>query len=233
MSGQCVLGSLEPHGWHDFRLHKETRAMSDEKNIPEQSGVSRRGFLKGIGLSTAATGVISAVKPVAEAAQANPNIRGPGEIAVTLKINGKSQKLNVEPRVTLLDALRNRLDITGPKKVCDRATCGACTVLVEGRPVYSCTLLAVEAEGAEITTIEGIGSPDKLNEVQKAFIEHDAQQCGFCTPGFVTAATAFVRANPNASIEQVRAGLGGNLCRCGTYAGMLLAVSEASKKRGA
>ena len=204
-----------------------------EQNQSFNSGVSRRGFLKGIGLSTAATGVISAVKPVAEAAAKDPNIRGPGEVPVSLKINGKTSKLNVEPRVTLLDALRNRLDLTGPKKVCDRGTCGACTVLVDGQPVYSCTLLALEAEDADITTIEGLGTPDKLNPIQKAFIEHDAQQCGFCTPGFVTAATAFVREHPNAAVEQVRAGLGGNLCRCGTYAGMLLAVSDAAKKGGA
>ena len=207
--------------------------MSDQENTPNSSGVSRRGFLKGIGLSTAATGVINTVRPVAEAAAADPNLKGPGEMPVTLKINGKSQRLNLEPRVTLLDALRNRLDLTGPKKVCDRGTCGACTVLLDGQPAYSCTLLAVEAEGRDITTIEGLGTPDKLNPVQTAFIEHDAQQCGFCTPGFVTAATAFVRQHPNASIEDVRNALGGNLCRCGTYAGMLLAVSDASKKGGA
>ena len=207
--------------------------QNQSSNSGANSGVSRRGFLKGIGLSTAATGVISAVKPVAEAAAKDPNIRGPGEVPVSLKINGKTRKLNLEPRVTLLDALRNRLDLTGPKKVCDRGTCGACTVLVDGQPVYSCTLLALEAEDADITTIEGLGTPDKLNSVQKAFIEHDAQQCGFCTPGFVTAATAFVREHPNATVEQVRAGLGGNLCRCGTYAGMLLAVSDAAKKGGA
>ena len=206
--------------------------MSDQEQTPN-SGVSRRGFLKGIGLSTAATGVINTVRPVAEAATADPNIRGPGEMPVTLKINGKSQRLNVEPRVTLLDALRNRLDLTGCKKVCDRGTCGACTVLIDGQPAYSCSLLAVEGEGREITTVEGLGTPDRLNAVQSSFIEHDAQQCGFCTPGFVTAATAFVREHPNASIEDVRNALGGNLCRCGTYAGMLLAVSDASKKGGA
>lgn len=204
-----------------------------ENNQSSNSGVSRRGFLKGIGLGTAATGVVSAVKPVAEAAAKDPNVKGPGEVPVSLKINGKTKKLNVEPRVTLLDALRNRLDLTGPKKVCDRGTCGACTVLVDGQPVYSCTLLAVEAEGLEITTIEGIGTPEKMTGLQKAFVEHDAQQCGFCTPGFVTAATAFVRENPNATIEQVSAGLGGNLCRCGTYAGMLLAVADAARKGGA
>jgi len=200
------------------------------KDSGNGSSLSRRGFLKGIGVGSAAAGVVTAVKPIVEAATGNPNVTGPGEVPITLKVNGQARKLNVEPRVTLLDALRNRLDTTGPKKVCDRATCGACTVLVDGKPAYSCTMLAIEAQGHEITTVEGLGSPDKLNAVQAAFIEHDAQQCGFCTPGFVTAATAFVREHPNATIEQVRAGLGGNLCRCGTYAGMLLAVSDAAKK---
>lgn len=204
--------------------------MSDQTDSSNSSGLSRRGFLKGIGVSTAAAGVMTAVRPIAEAAAADKGFVGPGEIPLTLKINGQNKKLNAEPRVTLLDALRNRLDLTGAKKVCDRATCGACTVLIDGKPVYACTMLAVEAEGHEITTIEGIGTPDQLTAVQKAFMEHDASQCGFCTPGFVTAATAFVREHPNASIEQVRAGLGGNLCRCGTYAGMLLAVSDAAKK---
>jgi xanthine dehydrogenase YagT iron-sulfur-binding subunit len=208
--------------------------MSDQDHSSDHPlNVSRRGFLKGIGIGTAATGVVSAMKPVAEAAVANANVRGPGETEISLKINKQIKRVNVEPRVTLLDALRNRLDITGPKKVCDRATCGACTVLMDGKPVYSCTVLAIEAEGHEITTIEGLGTPDKLNAVQKAFMEHDAQQCGFCTPGFVTAATAFVREHPNATVDQVRAGLGGNLCRCGTYAGMLLAVSDASRKGAA
>jgi xanthine dehydrogenase YagT iron-sulfur-binding subunit len=194
--------------------------------------VTRRGFLKGIGVGTAATGLISAVKPMADAATRDPNVLGPGEIPLTLQVNGQARQLRVEPRVTLLDALRNRLDVTGPKKVCDRGTCGACTVLLDGHPVYACSVLAVEAQGRAITTVEGLGTPDKLNAVQAAFVQHDAQQCGFCTPGFVTAATAFVRQNPNATVEQVRAGLGGNLCRCGTYAGMLLAVADAARKGG-
>ena len=207
--------------------------MSEQNQSSNSGHTSRRGFLKGMGIGTAATGVLSAVRPESEAAARDSNIRGPGEVPVSLKINGRTRRLNLEPRVTLLDALRNRLDLTGPKKVCDRATCGACTVLVDGQPVYSCTLLAVEAEDKDITTVEGLGTPDKLSRVQKAFIDHDAQQCGFCTPGFVTAATAFVKDHPNATIEEVRAGLGGNLCRCGTYAGMLLAVSEAAKRGGA
>jgi xanthine dehydrogenase YagT iron-sulfur-binding subunit len=203
--------------------------MSDENEFSNTSGLSRRGFLKGLGIGTATAGVVNVVKPIAEAAGKNPDIAGPGEMPVSLKINGKTRKVNVEPRVTLLDTLRNRLDLTGAKKVCDRATCGACTVLLDGQPVYSCTLLAIEAVGHDITTIEGIGTPEKLNSVQKAFMEHDAQQCGFCTPGFVTACTALVRQNPKATTDQMKAGLGGNLCRCGTYAGMLLAVADAAK----
>src|SRR5438105_4216100 len=202
--------------------------MSDKNNLPETSGVSRRGFLKGIGVGTVAGGLLSPVG-IKEAIAKNGDVLGPGEIPLTLNINGQSRKLSVEPRVTLLDALRNRLDLTGAKKVCDRGTCGACTVLVDGQPIYSCSMLAVEAEGRKVTTIEGIGTPAKMNEVQKAFVKHDAQQCGFCTPGFVVASTAFVRKNPNATMEDVRRGLGGNLCRCGTYAGMLLAVVDAAK----
>jgi len=202
--------------------------MSDEPN-PHHSGISRRGFLKGVGVGTAATGLVSAVKPIAEAAGKDPNLKGPGEAPLTLRINGQDRKLNVEPRVTLLDALRNRLDLTGAKKVCDRGTCGACTVLVDGEPVYSCSMLAVEAEGREITTVEGLGTPDKLSAVQQAFIANDAQQCGFCTPGFVVACTAQVRKNPNASPVELSRGLGGNLCRCGTYAGMILAAADAAK----
>src|SRR5436190_21494008 len=203
--------------------------MSVKKSAPEMAGVSRRGFLKGIGVGTVASGLLSPLG-LKQAIAKDSDVLGPGEIPLALNINGQARKLNVEPRVTLLDALRNRLDLTGAKKVCDRGTCGACTVLVDGHPVYSCSMLALEAEGKKVTTIEGIGTPAKMNEVQKAFVKHDAQQYGFCTPGFVTAATAFVREHPNASIDEVRAGLGGNLCRCGTYAGMILAVADAAKK---
>lgn len=197
----------------------------------DESGVSRRGFLKGLGVGSVTTGVLSDAS-LHEAKAAEPGVKGPGQTAIALKINGENKQLNVEPRVTLLDALRNRLDLTGPKKVCDRGTCGACTVLVDGDPMYACSLLAVEAQGREITTVEGLGSLDKMSAVQEAFVDRDAQQCGFCTPGFVTACSAFVRDNPNASIEEVKDGLGGNLCRCGTYAGMVLAASDAAKEKG-
>src|ERR1051325_8369680 len=140
--------------------------MSDQSEHPNNSGLSRRGFLKGIGVGTAAAGVATAVKPLAEAATKDKNLMGPGELPISLQINGQTRKLQVEPRVTLLDALRNRLDITGAKKVCDRGTCGACTVLIDGHPAYSCSMLAIEAEGRKITTVEGLGSPEKLSPVQ-------------------------------------------------------------------
>ena len=202
----------------------------NESDSNQTGSFSRRYFLKSIGTTAVGAAAVQAQAVAAELEKINANkIVGPGDVPLTLKVNGQSRKLSVEPRVTLLDALRNRLDLTGPKKVCDHGTCGACTVLVDGQPVYSCSLLALEAEGREITTIEGLGTPEKMNEVQKAFVEHDGQQCGFCTPGFVTACTAFVRSHPNATLEDVRAGLGGNLCRCGTYAGIMLAAVDAAK----
>jgi xanthine dehydrogenase YagT iron-sulfur-binding subunit len=154
---------------------------------------------------------------------------GPGKVPIKLTINGKAQTVEVEPRVTLLDALRNDLDVTGAKRVCDRGTCGACTMIVDGKPVYSCTTLAIEAQGKSITTVEGLMQGDKLHPLQQAFIDNDAQQCGFCTPGFVVACKAFLDKNPNPTPEQIQRGLGGNLCRCGTYMGVRAAVAQAAK----
>jgi xanthine dehydrogenase YagT iron-sulfur-binding subunit len=166
--------------------------------------------------------------PQAEASS-HGNVVGPGGVSVQLKINGKLKPLKVEPRTTLLDALRNRLDVTGAKRVCDRGTCGACTVLLNGKPVYACSVLAIEAQGQDIVTVEGLGSPEHLHPLQAAFIANDAQQCGFCTPGFVVACKAFLDGNPDPALEEVQKGLGGNLCRCGTYAGIGPAVLEAAK----
>ncbi len=150
-------------------------------------------------------------------------------MSIILNVNGQDRTLRVEPRTTLLDALRDRLELTGSKKVCDRGTCGACTVLSDGRPIYACTTLAIDAQGSKITTIEGLGAPDRMSPLQAAFVKHDAQQCGFCTPGFVVALTALVNRNANPSAEQIEAAAGGNLCRCGTYHGIQLAAAEAAK----
>jgi len=184
--------------------------------------------MRGVGISTGALGS-GLLETAAHAAPAG-NTAGPGAVQVTLKINGKPYNLNLEPRVTLIDALRNSLDHTGAKKVCDRATCGACTVIMDGKVVYSCTVLAIEAQGKDIQTIEGITQNGKLHPVSAAFVNHDAQQCGYCTPGFVMATKGFLDKHPNPTLEEAEKGLGGNLCRCGTYIGMKKAVLEAAKE---
>jgi xanthine dehydrogenase YagT iron-sulfur-binding subunit len=203
------------------------RKKRDSRELPPD-GLSRRDFLKGAGMA-ATTGLLVAPEARAAAPESSPGVIGPGAVPITLQINGKTHSLKLEPRVTLLDALRNQLDLTGAKKVCDRGTCGACTVIMDGRPVYACSVLAIEAEGHRLETIEGIGTPDHLHPVMAAFVTHDAQQCGFCTPGFVVACKAFLDKNPNPTIKDVEHGLGGNLCRCGTYAGIREAVLEAAK----
>lgn len=203
--------------------------MSSKESESSPSNLSRRGFLKGVGAGAVVTGLVQPGTETKVADAATTTI-GPEGASISLSVNGKTQKLTVEPRVTLLDALRNRLDTTGSKKVCDRGTCGACTVLMDGDPVYACSILAVEAQGHKITTVEGLGTPDKMSDVQEAYVEHDASQCGFCTPGFVVATTAFVRDNPGASLDEVRAGLGGNLCRCGTYKGITEAAYNLATK---
>jgi xanthine dehydrogenase YagT iron-sulfur-binding subunit len=147
---------------------------------------------------------------------------------MTFQINGETLKANLEPRVTLLDALRDHLDLTGAKKVCDRGTCGACTVLLDGETVYACSVLAIEAQGRPIETVEGLGRPGRLHPLQAAFVEHDAQQCGFCTSGFVMAAKSLLDRNPQPTLDEVHHGLSGNFCRCGTYAGMRKAVLQAA-----
>lgn len=208
--------------------------MSTEHEVKQPGGISRRGFLKGVGAAGVATGLVHELHDSPGVAEAQSMaVSGPGEVPITLNVNGKDMKTNVEPRVTLLDALRNRLDVTGAKKVCDRATCGACTVMMDGDVVYACTVLAIEAQGHKIVTAEGLGTPDKLSATQSAFVEHDALQCGFCTPGFMVATTAFVRDHPKATLDEVRAGLGGNLCRCGTYMGITAAAYELAQKGGA
>ncbi len=192
------------------------------------SGVSRRDFLKISGV-TAAVPLVSQVGALA-LAEEQAGIQGPGKVPVSLNVNGKKLSAQLEPRVTLLDALRDQFELTGAKRVCDRSTCGACTVLLDGKAVYSCSVLAIDAQKHEITTVEGLGEPGHLHPIQQAFVDNDAQQCGFCTPGFVVATKAFLDQHPNPTPEQIKHGLGGNFCRCGTYAGMRVAVMQAAGK---
>ena len=201
----------------------------DDDKVDEKEGISRRNFLKVSGISLTVPLVLG--PRLVRAGGADVKVFGPGKVPVTLTINGKAMKAEVEPRVTLLEALRNELDVTGAKRVCDRATCGACTVIVDGKPAYSCTVLAIEAQGKPITTVEGLMQGDKLHPVQQAFVDNDAQQCGFCTPGFVVACKAFLDKHPNPTPEQIQKGLGGNLCRCGTYIGVRAAVLQAANQQ--
>ena len=203
----------------------------DHPEPPSKMEVSRRGFLKGAG-AVLSSGIVAGAEALEAANTESAKVIGPGKAPVTLKINGVNKSLNIEPRLTLLDALRDELELTGAKRVCDRTTCGACTVIVNGKSVYSCTMLAIEAQGKDIQTIEGLSEPGKLHPLQQAFVDNDAQQCGYCTPGFVMACKAFLDKNPSPSIEQVRKGLGGNLCRCGTYVGITQAVLQTAKKKG-
>jgi xanthine dehydrogenase YagT iron-sulfur-binding subunit len=206
-----------------------------DPDVPKKAGsgvrtpFSRRGFLSGFGVGSGALGTGILTTGLAEPAAAAPGV-GPGAVPVKLKINGKEQSLTIEPRVTLCDALRNRLDLTGAKRVCDRGTCGACTVIMNGKVVYSCTVLAIDAQGKDIQTIEGIGTPAKPHPVSAAFVNHDAQQCGYCTPGFVMAAKGYLDRHTPRNEQDVEKGLGGNLCRCGTYVGVRKAVLEAARE---
>jgi aerobic-type carbon monoxide dehydrogenase small subunit (CoxS/CutS family) len=153
---------------------------------------------------------------------------GPGKVSFQLKVNGKEETVSVEPCVTLLEALREDLNLTGTKQVCDRATCGACTVLADGKRVYSCSVLAIDAQSVEITTIESLAQNGELDELQKKFVEKDASQCGYCTAGFIMSAVAFLAENPDPRLEDIRQGMSGNLCRCGTYVGIEQALLEAA-----
>ena len=193
------------------------------------NGFSRRTFLKSLGTTAVATAATQAEAVAAELQKVNAEkLIGPEAVPVTLKVNGKLLKLNLEPRVTLLDALRNYSSLTGAKEGCDRATCGACTVLIDDVPVYSCTKLAIEAQGHAITTVEGLAKDGKLSKVQQAFAEKDALMCGYCTPGFVMSVTALLKKSPHPTADQVRHACAGNLCRCGTQPRIMQAALKAA-----
>jgi xanthine dehydrogenase YagT iron-sulfur-binding subunit len=199
-------------------------------------GLSRRGFLKTT-TTVAATTALAGSQVQAQEKPAEPvspdarRFLATGQ-TVTLNINGKPTPVALTPNTTLLEALREKLNLTGSKEVCDRGACGACTVLVDGRSVNSCMMLALDAIGSKITTVEGLGSESKLDPVQQAFVDHDACQCGFCIPGFVVRSKALLDENPSPSKEEIREGLCGNVCRCAAYVRIFDAVEAAAKLKG-
>ena len=200
--------------------------MADEQK--KGHGVSRRGFLTGIGTGAVATAILPQIPGRPVDAQIGPNEIT--ETRLSLRINGTEHKLAVEPRTTLLSALRDQLNLTGTKQVCDRGTCGGCTVIVDGKTVYACMSLAIDMEGKDIRTVEGLADGDRLHPIQEAFIEKDALMCGFCTPGFVMSVAALLGENPDPSMDDIKLGVSGNICRCGTYPRVFEAALAAAQK---
>jgi xanthine dehydrogenase YagT iron-sulfur-binding subunit len=209
----------------------------DDKRTDPPTGFSRRRFLQSVGV-VGAGAVMGETPSLLKAADAPAPVKDAsgaisGSTEVTLELNGASRKVTVEPRTTLLSAMRDRLEpaLTGPKLVCNMGSCGACTVIMDGKTVYSCSVLAVDAVGKKITTVEGLGTPDHLSPVQEAFCKHDAMMCGFCTPGMVTTVSAFLDKNPNPTLDEVREACHGNFCRCGTYTRIFEAALTAAKTK--
>jgi len=202
-----------------------------KKKAPDGAGISRRTFLASAGIGAAGAvaaaggvgGTLAEERPAAEAVASGDLTRA------TLRVNGRTVRLLVEPRWSLLHVLRERLGLTGSKAGCERGECGACTVLIDGKPRYACMTLALEAEGSEITTAEGLMRGEELGETQRAFVEHDAFQCGYCTPGQVMAVEGLLRASPDPTPQQIRAGVSGNLCRCGAYSHIFKAARRAAE----
>ena len=210
-----------------------------EKERQKGTGISRRNFLKGMGTGAVAATVAPTVLVSAQKSAEAQTGEEISRATIKLDINNKMYEVEVEPRTTLLSVLRdgfdtsgNRVDLTGAKLICDRGECGGCTVQVDGKSAYSCMMLAIDAQGAKITTVEGIADGDQLHPVQEAFVQHDALMCGFCTPGFIVSAKSLLDENSSPSLEEIKEGLSGNICRCGTYPFIFEAVKTASTKTG-
>ena len=198
--------------------------MAKKDDEKDRQGITRRGFLQILGAGAVASGA-----PGAFSAEPTVGTAEPAELTrIRLLVNGRRHRLTVEPRWSLLFVLRERLGLTGTKAGCERGECGACTVLLDGQPRYSCLTLAVEAEGKEITTIEGLMRGEDLGPVQQAFLERDGFQCGYCTPGQIMAVEGLLRSTPDPSFEEIRRGVSGNLCRCGTYDHIFKAARRAA-----
>lgn len=189
----------------------------------DADGITRRDFMVASGTALAA----GSLPGVAAAAQDVP-----GRVRIALEINDTARQLEIEPRASLLDTLREQVGLCGTKKGCDHGQCGACTVHIDGRRVVSCLTLAVQAQGRKVTTIEGIASGDRLHPMQQAFLDHDALQCGYCTPGQIMSAIACVKEGHAGSADEIREYMSGNLCRCGAYVGILAAIQDVAAKRG-
>jgi len=213
--------------------------MSDEdKKRGDSAGrshdESRRRFLKGVGIAGAGAALADHLLTDVQAAEPEVDRTArpvSGTVEIVLDINDQKKAVSIEPRTTLLNALRNHVEppITGPKLVCDMGTCGACTVILDNKTAYACLVLAIDAVGKKITTVEGLGTPAALNAVQSAFVEKDALMCGFCTPGFITTISAYLKQNPNPSLAEVQQACKGNFCRCGTYPRVFEAALVAAK----
>ena len=202
--------------------------MSENSSNEEiKMGVSRRGFLKGASLAVAAAGTSALPQSRASSGpQDDVQMLSGNRIPVEVSINGTRRKAEVSPETTLLDLIRRDLDLTGTKKVCDRGSCGACTVIIDGRSACSCSVLALDAHGSKIETVEGLARDGELNSLQKNFVSCDALQCGYCTPGMLMSSTALLRRHSQPSRDQIKAGISGNICRCGTYQNIFEAVEK-------
>ena len=200
---------------------------SKDADAEARARLSRRGFLVGAPLAAVA---LDACRPAEGVGGGGAPVVGPGAVPVTLRVNGKDHAVQVEPRRTLAGVLRDDLGLTGTKIGCDRGACSACTVWLDGVPVVACLTLVLDAAGREITTIEGLARGDALHPVQEAFIEHDAMQCGFCTPGMIMSCAALLGRIPSPTLEDVRAATSGNLCRCGTYPKVFEATLAAARR---
>jgi xanthine dehydrogenase YagT iron-sulfur-binding subunit len=203
------------------------------RQSPKPGGVTRRGFIKGAGLGAAGATLLNAgiatVQATADGAR-EAGVEGPGAVPVTLVVNGVRRRIEIEPRTTLAEALRDPIGLTGTKVSCDRGSCSACTVWLDGVPVSSCMTLAIDVGERQVTTIEGLAREGKLHPVQEVFVEHDAMQCGFCTPGMVMSCAALLERNPSPTLDDVKTATSGNLCRCGTYPNFFEATLAAAKK---
>lgn len=192
--------------------------------------LSRRGFLEATGVAAVAATAVPAIKAQSQVPEAASNVP---RTTIRVTVNGKAQRIEVEDRWTLVELLRDHLGLTGTKIGCDRGECGACTVLLNGKPVYSCSNLAVWADGRSIQTVEGLAKGDELDPLQHAFIEHDAPQCGYCTSGQLMSAKALLNGNPHPTADEVRAAMTGNICRCSNYNRYVEAVLAAAATQSA